>query len=286
MSDNKLPDLCVVGSVNLDIIATTQRLPGPGETIGDGALSFQPGGKGGNQAAAAAHLGGRVRMVGAVGDDDAGRQVTKSLAAAGVDINHIRTVSEPTGTALIVVDHAGENQIAVCPGANGLIELGDVEFQADEVVLCQLEIDTHVVLEAARRTTGFFALNAAPSKSLPAELIERADLVIVNETERAEIPELASSRLVAVTYGGKGAALYSDGQLVASAPARSVKVLNSIGAGDAFCAALVLALRSGLGHQDSLELACGVGAAAVQDLASQPRFDHLFTYAGDRAVPR
>ena len=278
MIDSRMPGLCVVGSINLDIIATTAHLPGPGETVGDGVLSYQPGGKGGNQAAAAARLGGRTRMLGAVGDDDAGRRVVASLAEAGVDVSQIREVPEPTGTALIVVDRAGENQIAVCPGANGLIELGDAEFTADEIVLCQLEIDTEVVLAAARRTAGFFALNAAPAKSLPRELIERADLVIVNETEYAQIPDLAAARFVAVTYGAKGAVLRRDGQVVASAHARSVPVVNSIGAGDAFCAALVLALRSGVGEEESLELACAVGAAAVQDPASQPRFGGLFGY--------
>ncbi len=280
MTDQTIPPLCVLGSINLDIIARTHRLPGPGETVGDGVLSFQPGGKGGNQAAAAARLGSRVRMIGAVGDDDSGRQVIASLADAGVDVGQIRTVSEPTGTALIVVDEGGENQIAVCPGANGLIRLDDVELGDDEIVLCQLEVDTQLVLETARRTAGFFALNAAPSKPLPPELIDRADLVIVNETERAEIPELASARLVAVTYGGKGAALFRDGRLVASAPARKVSVVNSIGAGDAFCSALVLALRSGLSDEEALQLACGVGAAAVQDHASQPHFGPLFSYRG------
>src|SRR5580765_499116 len=109
MTDQTIPPLCVLGSINLDIIARTHRLPGPGETVGDGVLSFQPGGKGGNQAAAAARLGGRVRMIGTVGDDDSGRQVIGSLADAGVDVSQIRRVSEPTGTALIVVDADGEN---------------------------------------------------------------------------------------------------------------------------------------------------------------------------------
>lgn len=278
MNDPKMPAVCVVGSINLDIIATTERLPGPGETVGDGVLTHQPGGKGGNQAAAAARLGGRVRMVGAVGDDAAGGQVLSSLAEAGVDVSFIRTVGAATGTALIVVDQAGENQIAVCPGANGLIDLDGVAFAADEAVLCQLEIDTSLVVEAARRTDGYFALNAAPAKPLPAELLDRADLVIVNETEYAQIPELAKSRLVAVTYGAKGAALYREGRTVASAQAKRVPVVNSIGAGDAFCAALVLALQAGVGNDESLGLACTVGAAAVQDSASQPRFGSLFSY--------
>ncbi len=278
MDDPTLPSLCVVGSINLDIVATTARLPGPGETVGDGVLGHQPGGKGANQAVAAARLGGRVRMIGAVGDDDAGGQVLAALVDAGVDVGGIRRVREPTGTALIVVDRAGENQIAVCPGANGRIRLDDVRFPPDEIVLCQLEIDVDVVLEAARRAEGFFALNAAPAKPLPPELLERADLVIVNESEYARIPELADAGFVAVTYGGRGAALYRDGRRTESASVGSVPVVNSVGAGDAFCAALVLGLRSGIGDRQALALACEVGAAAVQDPASQPRLEHLLRY--------
>lgn len=270
--------LTVVGSINLDLIAATERLPKPGETVGDGVLASQPGGKGGNQAAAAARLGATVRMIGAVGEDAAGRRVLKALGSAGVDTHDIQVGSASTGTALIVVDRQGENQIAVCPGANSEIDLDAVHFSGNETVLCQLEIDTEVVLDSARRTPGFFALNASPVKPLPPELLERTDLVIVNETEYGQIPELRQAKLVAVTYGGRGAALYRTGRRVASAPARRVTVVNSVGAGDAFCSALVLALRSEMSDDDSLNVACAVGAAAVQDPASQPHFEKLSTY--------
>jgi ribokinase len=144
------------------------------------------------------------------------------------------------------VDRDGENQIVVCPGANSKFSLDGVSFEPDETVLCQLEVGLPVVLEAARKTSGFFVLNAAPAMDLPAELLERCDLVIVNETEYELIPALAGAKLVAVTYGKDGSAMFEHGRKVAEAPAAAVTVANTIGAGDAFCAALVLALRAGL----------------------------------------
>lgn len=276
------PPLCVVGSVNLDIIATTNRLPSPGETVGGGVLSHQPGGKGGNQAAAAARLGSQVRMVAAVGRDEAGDQVIAAMAAAGVQTESVQRVSEATGTALIVVDENGQNQIAVCPGANDALDLTETEFGPDEAVLCQLEISLEVVLEAARRAQGFFAINASPSQPIPAELRDRCDLVIVNETEAEQMPELASAKVLVTTFGSEGASLSRHGRAVASVPSPKVQVVNTIGAGDAFCAAMVLALTSGESDEDALRLACAVGAAAVTDAASQPRLGPLaqFRHAG------
>ncbi|GAB3534067.1 ribokinase [Arthrobacter tecti] len=272
------PRLTVLGSINLDIIATAERLPTAGETIGDGTLTQQPGGKGANQAVAAARLAGSAQLIGAVGDDDAGRLMLDSLASAGVETAKVARRSSPTGTALIVVDAKGENQIVVCPGANSEVSVDGVDFAEDQVLLCQLEIGVDVVVEASRSHPGFFALNAAPAQSLPAELVERCDLVIVNETEYELIPELASAKLVAVTYGAEGSALYRDGRLAARAPGRKAKVVNTIGAGDAFCAALVLALRDGLADEEALTVANAVGADAVGQLSSQPDLAPLVRY--------
>jgi ribokinase len=272
------PALTVVGSINLDLTAVGERLPGPGETVGGATLHRQTGGKGANQAVAAARLAGRSRFVGAVGHDADGARMLAELSAAGVDVAQVTTVDAPTGTALIVVDAAGENQIAVCPGANALVDLTGVEFADDETVLCQLEIELEVVVEAALRHRGYFALNAAPARSLPAELIERCDLIIVNESEYALIPELADAALVAVTYGGDGSALLRRGERVAGAPSNPTEVINTVGAGDAFCAALVLALRSGLDEASALAAANAVGARAVADSAAQPAFDRLEHY--------
>lgn len=275
----RLPAVTVVGSINLDIIATTDRLPTAGETVGGGVLQQQPGGKGANQAVAAARLGGSARMIGAVGDDAQGRLMLEALAAAGVDTADVAVLDGGvTGTALIVVDRDGENQIVVCPGANSGFSLEGVSFEPDETVLCQLEVGLPVVLEAARKSSGFFVLNAAPAMDLPAELLERCDLVIVNETEYELIPALASAKLVAVTYGKDGSAMFEHGRKVAEAPAAAVTVANTIGAGDAFCAALVLALRSGLDYTRALAVANAVGADAVGDPSSQPELAQLGHY--------
>ncbi|MDQ1057375.1 ribokinase [Arthrobacter globiformis] len=275
----RLPAVTVVGSINLDIIATTDRLPTAGETIGGGVLHQQPGGKGANQAVAAARLGGSARMIGAVGDDAQGRQMLEALAAAGVDTADVAVLDgDATGTALIVVDRDGENQIVVCPGANSGFSLEGVSFAPDETVLCQLEVGLPVVLEAARKSSGFFVLNAAPAMDLPAELLERCDLVIVNETEYELIPALAEAKLVAVTYGKDGSAMLEHGRKVAEAPAVSVAVANTIGAGDAFCAALVLALRARPSYEEALAVANAVGADAVGDPSSQPELAKLRHY--------
>lgn len=271
--------LTVVGSINLDITATASRLPTPGETVGGAALRQQPGGKGANQAVAAARLAGASRMVGAVGRDEAGRSLLEAMASAGVDVQDIAQVDAATGTALVLVDSEGENQIVVCPGANGEVSVEGVSFAEDEAVLCQLEVDQDVVLEAARRTKGYFALNAAPAGPIIPELLERCDLVIVNETEYALIPTLRTAPLVAVTYGGEGSAIFEHGERVAEAPAvRVTDIANTIGAGDAFCAALVLALRSGLEHSHALAVANAVGADAVRDASSQPALKSLQHY--------
>lgn len=270
--------LTVLGSINLDIIATAERLPTAGETIGGGILSRQPGGKGANQAAAAARLGGSARMIGAVGTDDAGREMLDALTSAGVEVADVARRSTPTGTALIVVDSDGENQIVVCPGANAEVGLDGVAFAEDEILLSQLEVGLDVVIEAARRHPGFFALNAAPAQPLPAELIQRCDLVIVNETEYQLIPELSGARLVAVTYGKDGSALFRDGKEVARAAGLRATVVNTIGAGDAFCAAFVMGLRDGLSDEQALAAANAVGADAVGQASSQPELGLLESY--------
>lgn len=280
----RLPAVTVVGSINLDLIATAERLPTAGETIGGAVLSEQPGGKGANQAAAAARLGGSARMIGAVGSDVQGQRMLSALSTARVDIADVAVLPEPTGTALIVVDGDGENQIVVCPGANLNLSLDRVEFGPEETVLCQLEVGLPVVLEAAQRHSGYFVLNAAPAMDLPAELLERCDLVIVNESEYDLIPALAEARLVAVTYGGDGSAMFEHGRKVAEAPSAAVAVANTIGAGDAFCAALVLALRQGLDYARALAVANAVGGDAVGDPSSQPDLAQLGYYIERTAV--
>lgn len=270
--------LTVVGSINVDLTARADRLPQAGETVGGGRLVREAGGKGANQAAAAARLGARVRMIGAVGPDADGTWMRAELDAAGVDTAGIQTGDEPTGVALIVVDREGENQIAVCEGANGQVDLDGVVFGADEAVLAQLEISMDLVVALAEQVPGYLAVNAAPARDLPEVVRERADLIIVNETEYALIPALRTAKRVAVTYGADGARLFESGVEVASAPAVKTTVENTVGAGDAFCAALTIGLASGVPAADALAAACAVGAAAVADPRSQPVLSAYDTY--------
>ncbi|MFF3026022.1 PfkB family carbohydrate kinase [Microbacterium sp. NPDC057944] len=270
--------LTVVGSINVDLTARAERLPQAGETVGGGRLVREAGGKGANQAAAAARLGAAVRMIGAVGPDADGAWMRAELDAAGVDTSGLQAGSEPTGVALIVVDREGENQIAVCEGANGEVSLDGVEFAEGEAVLAQLEISMDLVVELAARARGYLAVNAAPARELPDAVLRRADLIIVNETEYALIPALRTAARVAVTYGGDGAKLFEGGVEVAAAPAVKTTVENTVGAGDAFCAALTIGLASGASAAEALSVACAVGAAAVADPRSQPLLDPYDAY--------
>lgn len=280
-----LPKVAVVGSVNVDLTATLARLPTPGETIGGGRLRRSAGGKGANQAAAASRLGAPARMIGAVGTDSDGDLVLRALSEAGVGVDKVARVDAPTGTALIAVDRHGENQIAVCPGANSRVSVDNVSFAADETVLTQLEIDLPVVLRLAEAVPGYLAVNASPARDLPPVLVERADLFLVNQSEYELMPELRKAKLVAVTEGGHGAALVARGTEIARVPAKRVVPVDTVGAGDAFCAALALALRSGMREHDALRTACAVGAAAVVHPGAQPPFRHLTSYSAQTETP-
>ena len=273
-------DLVVVGSINVDVTALIERLPGAGETVGGGRLRRDVGGKGANQAVAASRLGARVRMVGAVGSDADGVWAVETIRAAGVDVSGIRVTDSPTGTALIAVDAAGENQIVVCGGANESVGADGISVGADEAVLMQLELSLEVVCAVAARTPGFIALNAAPAQPLPADLVERVDLFIVNDTEYAAMPELRAARRVAVTYGAAGAAMIAEGAETARVPAAPAPdVVNTVGAGDAYSAALTLAIQAGAPDEQALRTACAVGAAAVAHPSAQPPLERLETYA-------
>lgn len=268
----------MVGSINVDITAHVATLPAAGETVGGGTFVRIAGGKGANQAAAAARLGAAVRMIGAVGDDADGRWARERLAAAGVDVGDVRTVAAATGVALIGVDAHGENQIIVCPGANSLVDVTGARLAPDEAVITQLELPIETIVAAAEASPGFFVVNASPAQELPERLIERADLFVVNESEYGRMPRLRDAARVAVTYGAAGAALFERGFEVARARSRTAEVVSTVGAGDAFCAALVLALRRGMPDERALEVACAVGAAAVEHEASQPPFARLDEY--------
>ena len=272
-------DLVVVGSINVDLTALVERLPGAGETVGGGRLRRDVGGKGANQAVAASRLGARVRMIGAVGSDADGAWALETIRTAGVDVAGVCITDSPTGTALIAVDAAGENQIVVCAGANASVGADGISVGADEAVLMQLELSLEVIRAVAARAPGFVALNAAPAQPLPADLVERVDLFIVNETEYAAMPELRAARRVAVTYGASGAAMITEGTETARVPAAPAPdVVNTVGAGDAFSAALTLAIQAGTPDDQALRTACAVGAAAVAHPSAQPPLGRFETY--------
>lgn len=270
--------LAVIGAINVDVVARVERAPGRGETVADGALSRQPGGKGANQAVAAARLGAAVTMIGAVGADAAGTYLIDSIADAGADTSGIQIVDGESGTALIVVDGDGENSIVVCAEANLRIDPALVRVDPGTAVLAQLEIDDAAVEAAITSTTGFVTINAAPARELSPTIFARADLFIVNEHEYALLPVLRSADLVAVTLGADGAKLLRRGEVVAQVPGRRADVRNTVGAGDAFSAALTLGLLRGDDPAQALGRACAVGAAAVEDERSQPLLRALDDY--------
>lgn len=272
------PVLTVVGATNADHLVRVERLPHPGETVADGLLTTQPGGKGANQAVAAARLGAVVRLVSAVGRDATGADLLSELRAAGVDTDGVQMVDEATGTAIVLVDATGENSIVVCRGANGRIDPRAVRIEPGSAMLAQLEVDMDVVESAALACTGLVALNPSPAQALSSRLRERVDMFIVNEGEYDALPEIHGASLIVMTLGAKGARLLRHGRLVTSAPSVAARVVNTVGAGDAFAAALTVALLRGRSDEDALRAASRVGAAAVGDERSQPPIGRLEDY--------
>ena len=269
--------VAVLGSLNVDVVTLVERHPVPGETLLGEAGGTYAGGKGGNQAAAAARAGAAVSMLARVGDDGPGRSYLDRLTGLGIDTSAVSTSgSAPTGTAFITVDEQGENSIIVVAGANGegdraLVERAG-ELGPGDVLLCSLEVDLATVADAARAAHGAGArvvLNLAPYAVLPPDVVALADPVVVNESE---MRDLADSDLVPesllVTFGAAGARWGMDG--VDGLPVAKRDVIDTVGAGDAFCGALAAALAGGAGRQDALDAANGAGAAAVRWVGAQP----------------
>lgn len=254
----------------MDLMARTRRLPQAGETVIAQSFIHRSGGKGSNQAVAAARQGLSVSLVSAVGDDPFGAEILSGLADEGVDIGHVATVPGPSGIAMIVVDEAGENTIVVAPGAGDHVTLDGCDLSAPDAVLTQLEIPLDVVIDAADKTAGMFCLNASPFVPLPAALEQRCDLIIVNETEyEAGRGQLDAARLVCVTLGAAGARLIERGRPLASAPSPKVDAIDTVGAGDAFVAALVAEILRGRNLAGALEVACRAGALATTRRGAQ-----------------
>ena len=251
------PDVTVVGSINLDLVAAVERLPRPGETLTGATLERIPGGKGANQAVAAARLGADVRMIGSVGADPVAEEALFGLREAGVELD-VRQVDAPTGIAIILVGADGENQIVVVPGANAHVG----GFSAPGKVLCQLEIPDSALLEA-RAQAEWLCVNAAPARPLVVD----ADLVVANRYE-AEI--VGDQPLIAVTLGEEGATLLEGGKEVARARPPHVDAVDGTAAGDAFTACLVVSLLEDREPEEALRRACAAGAIAASRFGAQP----------------
>ncbi len=256
--------LTVVGSINLDLVTRAERLPRPGETLTDASFARYPGGKGANQAVAAARLGAEVTFVGCVGDDSFAGEALAGLREAPVDLR-IQAVEAPTGVAAILVDESGENVIVVAPGANR--EVKAPRLAGYETVLCQLEISVETVIECAA-ASGSFWLNAAPAVPMPASLVERADVIVGN---RYELAELGSTPALAVmTLGEEGAVLLENGRETAQARPPKVQAVDGTAAGDAFVACLVVSRLEGRPWDEALRRSCAAGALAASRAGAQP----------------
>lgn len=257
-------DVCVIGSANLDVVARCERHPMPGETLLGSSLEECAGGKGLNQAVAAARSGARTLLVGAVGDDVAGKLLRKVLATEGIDSTHVATSSFVTGRAIIVVDDHGENTIVVIPGANATVEVPDT-LPHCRVAVAQLEVPALTVIEgfkAAKAVGATTVLNPAPAADLPAELLALSDVVVPNEHELellggAEHLLALGVRSLVVTLGARGVDLITPDSRTHIDPF-AVDVADTTGAGDAFCGALCARLAAG----DELHAAARWGAAA------------------------
>jgi len=256
------PRLTVVGSVNLDLVARVERLPRPGETVTGATFTRIPGGKGANQAVAAARLGAEVTLAACVGADEFAREALAELERAGVALELARR--GVTGVALIAVDAAGENTIVVAPGANHELHPEDVVVGDADGVLCQLEIPIETVEHAALSAPGRFFLNAAPAPTGPVPV---ADVTIVNRYELDALPSQAG--LVAVTLGAEGAVLLEDGEEVSRAVPPPVDAVDGTAAGDAFTACLVVSLLEERPYEEALRRACAAGALAASRFGAQ-----------------
>jgi len=258
------PLIAVVGSINADLFVRMPRLPGRGETVAGGEPEWFPGGKGANQAVAAARLGAQVSMHGAVGSDAPGEMVLRNLAAAKVDLSQVRKVDIPTSVALVLVEETGENQIVIARGANDLVDVDSQSLQYADAVIIQHEIPESALLKVAAACSSLLCLNGAPVRDIPDELRNRVDVLIVNEHE-FESYGRPTRGLVVVTAGAGEAVAYQDGVAIARATPPSVNAVDTVGAGDTFVGAFVVALTSGLEVQSALTRA--VFAASLSTLS-------------------
>lgn len=244
------------------------KLPGRGETVSSAEPKWFPGGKGANQAVAAARMGGRVSMFGAVGDDEPGQMCLAALAQSGVNTDSVLKVASPTSTAVVMVEDTGENQIVVADGANQHATFDAAQISAADAVLVQFEIPESVIIEVGKATNGIFCVNAAPVREISKELAELIDVLIVNEHEFAQLRNPVFG-LVIVTAGSNEVVAYQNGEVVAKSAPPKVEALDTVGAGDTFVGAFIVSYASGQSVADSLERACAASALSTLKLGAQ-----------------
>lgn len=263
----------MVGSINLDFVATAPHLPRAGETVTGARLARHPGGKGANQALAAQRLGAEVSLIGRVGRDGMAEEAMALLLAGDVDVAGVVTdATAPTGVALIAVDPEGENQIVVAAGANHSAMPEQLPARIETPLILQLELPIETVEAAVGRATEFVCVNLAPAAPVSDQLLRRADLLVVNETEAAFYGDLLhhGGGRVVVTEGARGAVMYQRGQQLARATPPTVTAVDATGAGDAFVGAICVALLEGMPAEAALRFACAAGALAATRAGAQP----------------
>ncbi|MER8866681.1 ribokinase [Mesorhizobium sp. M0751] len=284
--------IVVIGSINLDLIASVDRLPDPGETVRGSGFATAPGGKGANQALAAARAGAKVRMVGAVGKDSFASDALALLRDGKIDLSGVGETFASTGTALIMVGADGENVIAVVPGANDSVVPGDLSkafLKNGDVVLLQLEVPLQTVetaLDAARTAGAVTVLNTAPFHSDAAGFLGKADYLVANETEfdlygealslsgrdrPARMRDYAArtGRTIVVTLGPDGVLAATPDDLL-MVPALKITPLDTVGAGDTFCGYFAAGLAAGLSLDQALARAAAAGSLACLKAGAQP----------------
>jgi ribokinase len=283
--------IVVVGSLNMDLVVRTSRHPQPGETLLGSDFKTFPGGKGANQAVAAARLGGKVRMIGRVGADAFGQDLVANLVRDGVDARYVRvTPDSASGVALITLDADGQNTIVVASGANGLLTPQDIHdsaeaFSGAAAVLLQLEtpLDTVAAAISMARDLGVrVVLNPAPARTLPEELLKQVDFLVPNQSELALLTGLQGIDMAAVamldlvgeavivTLGGDGVLIALKKHRRVHIPAHAVTVVDTVAAGDAFVGAFGVALAEGRDARQASTFGNAAGALAVTRSGAQP----------------
>lgn len=279
--------ITVLGSLHMDLITKTERIPRLGETVWGGEFIMSPGGKGMNQAVAASRLGGKVEFVGSIGNDYFGSMLQERLEEERIGTTHLKISKQPTGTASIMVDSEGDNIIAVAPGADKALTLGDLE-QIDEllekssVFLAQLEMPDEIVmkgLEKASKAGVKTILNLAPARELPDKSLQMVDVLVLNDLELKDLAggnslEEAAQKVieqgpqaVVVTLGKKGSMLASED--IITVPGIEVKAVDTTGAGDAFCGGLAASLHSGKTLEEAVRSGNLAGALSTTRVGAQ-----------------